>query len=764
MEIKEKVRIMWLLNHKTLRNFDLEQFTSMGITEIFTPKSFPYDEGNLSANIDYSLDENLTIPKHDLDLLNAQDWYGNPSPEAWQAANRHFDIVMLGFFPKQILAATTHFNGMIILRVFGLARGYSYTRLLYREAGVQGVEKLYRLGHRFRFGVAYEHLPQCEGEFFQRRQCFLPVGLATGKNQNEWTGTERKILFICPRIETSSYFNQIYHQFLHDFKGFQYTIAGAQPIKVHNPDVTGFLEQEEHDSNMRLHRVMFYHSTEPNHIHYHPFEAIQSGMPLIFMANGMLDILGGKDLPGRCISIREARKKITRILNDDWRLIESIKKSQQRLLDKVSSHNCTIPFQKAFSNILHELHMLKQNSQQKNRQKHIAIIIPVSYGGGSLRGTIALANALATGSQLSDENIKITIGHLDDPLLYSEESFSCLHPKITRRTFKWKTIDAQTARRAIAYAGHIDWVPTEEFYNVPDDGINQFLDCDLWLFISDRLYKPLLPIRPYILMVYDYLQRYIPFLSSGSEQSFINAARQANAILVTTQFTRNDAIHYAGVRPDKVHQMPVLIPGASGCTHQTSSSSNDKTYFVWATNASLHKNYEKAFLALKYYYEDLDGKLMCHVTGVNSNNLLNKSFPHLDRVVDIYNQSPLIQNNTIFHGDLSETAYRETLGNAAFLWHPTKIDNGTLSIVEAAQMGITSLSNDYPPMRETVMQFNLNISWMDANNPQNMARQLKWMEEYYPEVQQNQLDTEVIEQGFTKKTAIDYWKVVQTCL
>ncbi|MBK4362206.1 hypothetical protein GWK90_08370 [Candidatus Hamiltonella defensa] len=47
--------VMWLINHTTLRAFELEQFKHFGVKEIFLPKTFPYDEGNLSASITYAL-------------------------------------------------------------------------------------------------------------------------------------------------------------------------------------------------------------------------------------------------------------------------------------------------------------------------------------------------------------------------------------------------------------------------------------------------------------------------------------------------------------------------------------------------------------------------------------------------------------------------------------------------------------------------------------------------------------------------------------
>lgn len=46
-----KNRVLWLLNHSTLRSFEIPQLIESGIEEIYLPKKFPYDEGNLSASI-----------------------------------------------------------------------------------------------------------------------------------------------------------------------------------------------------------------------------------------------------------------------------------------------------------------------------------------------------------------------------------------------------------------------------------------------------------------------------------------------------------------------------------------------------------------------------------------------------------------------------------------------------------------------------------------------------------------------------------------
>ena len=69
----------------------------------------------------------------------------------------------------------------------------------------------------------------------------------------------------------------------------------------------------------------------------------------------------------------------------------------------------------------------------------------------------------------------------------------------------------------------------------------------------------------------------------------------------------------------------------------------------------------------------------------------------------------LLREKLDFKGELPEEEYAAILAGAAFLWHPALIDNGSFSLVEAAQLGVPALSSDYPPIREMEQQFDLRI-------------------------------------------------------
>lgn len=759
------LRVLWLLNHSSARKFEIAMLKKIGVKQIFTPKSFPADPSFRSASVDYSEDQYLEIPAAELAVLNNADWYQGATPDAWKIANEYFDIV---FFivsqPEVLINISKYFHGLVLWRTYGLEKTMSYGRVAEHFNQFKNLQKI---GSRLYFGEAYPHLADIEPEILKSRRIYLPLGMANPTLLNNWEGREKHIYFVCPDIGFNPYYKKIYNAFCSSFQGINYVIAGAQPIRVDDPNVLGYVTNEQHAHNMAQSRVMFYHSQEPNHVHYHPFEAIRAGMPLVFMAGGMLDTMGGVGLPGRCKTIEEARQKIERIIGDDWALIDRIRTSQHILLEGMKPENCEPAWREGFARLERDLDEWRKQQAERPIQiqrKKIAVVLPVNYRGGSLRGALALAKALYLGSRQWAEDAEITFVHPDDPATYSDDVFCDLPEDIKRRTFQWKILSMPESRRAMRYAGFQGWEPDQSNYLVPDDGMQQLLDCDLWVIVSDRLMHPVLPIKPVVLMVFDYLQRYVDLLSHGADMPFLNAARHATRVLVTTQFTEQDAIQYAGVNPQKVRKVPMLPPEFPFEHTVTTADAQWKPFFLWATNAAPHKNQGQAAEALQIYYEELDGSLDCRVTGVNSKGMLISELPHLRAMADIFSMSKLMRKRIKWMGELPEGQYWRLLSKASFIWHPGRVDNGTFTVIEAASVGVPALSSDYPAMREIDQQFSLNLCWMKSDSPRQMAERLKRMESELPELKKclpslNELALQRIEHH-----AKAYWQEVRTCL
>jgi glycosyltransferase involved in cell wall biosynthesis len=272
---------------------------------------------------------------------------------------------------------------------------------------------------------------------------------------------------------------------------------------------------------------------------------------------------------------------------------------------------------------------------------------------------------------------------------------------------------------------------------------------------------PLLPLKPYALVVFDYIQRYQPVIPAGGDMPFLLAARNASGVLVTTKFTRDDAAQNAGIDPRLIHLVPHMIPIFG---EQERSSGKPEDYFVWPTNIAAHKNHFNALSALRLYYEDLGGSLKCRVTGVNPQDILSGKFEHLAREKAIFDSSRALKRNLVMTGELPDTVYQKHVAEAQFVWHTAVIDNGTFAAVEAACVGVPTLSSRYPAMEEMNEMFGLNVTWFDQNDPRQMALGLKRMESEARRLRSNLPSRKSLEAKGVEHAAPSYWRAVRACL
>ena len=729
-------RIFWGINHTTLRRFEAKLIAHLGY-ELFLPKVIPLDEANRSASVDYSYDATLTIPAEDLAILNQQDYYNQPlgKPQI-DLLNRHFDAAIIAFFPVIFDQFVRFFRGRILLRPFGLAKGYSYGGLCRDNLPVDFFSVLEKARNRFYFAQAFPMLSSVEHGLFFNRAITLPLGLPEVVKPDSWNGKVPKLLFVCPRINTSPYYTRIYDEFKKEFGEFPHVIAGAQPIAVgDDASVSGFVPRETLNEWMQSHRVMYYHGTEPRHLHYHPLEAIQAGMPLVFMKESMLYELGGRDQPGACESVTEAREKVRRLLAGDFGLATTIVDRQRRILDHFSWDYCVPEWKRILSE-----RVFADNATQLVRRRKIGVFLPIAYRGGSLNIAINQALMLKKGSEAAGEGIDVVFSYVRGDYDRVRDFRRLTENGITLRETLWRQIakeELQIANKFLGVQKRLD----APIYIYPSDGASNFLDCDFWYIISDRTSHPLAPMRPYSVFVTDCLQRHTPELFGAHyEAGFHGTTRHAALVLCSMPFNRDDLVQYVGIAEPKIAQFPLEfnplpIPAISHPRDEVRA----RAYFIWTTNASMHKNHEVALRGIQRYFERLDGQFDVVATGVDTDkfNLKNepeKATDYVNRIRAQLKRSKALAKRIKWMGNLDQDEYVGVLSNSQFLFHPTLIDAGTLSAAEAAGFGVPTLSNDYPPMRFYDHRFSLGIQFFDGTDENDIARALKDAETRLPEL------------------------------
>ena len=344
-------RVLWICNHATLMDVECRLLHKLGF-EVFVPKVLG---DNRSSTVSYEFDKSLTVPPDVLEKINKFDFYHNHwTKEIKILVNKYFDIAFCVNVYPALFNLVKSFSGKIVLRAFGYESNINYeqtTRCTPKVHGLRHLFKpreivydnemmrqLYKIRDRFFLGVAYRQIIPNETPFFRQRSIFLPLGMPQSiwRKQGTWRGGGDKIMFVCPSIE-NPYYNNIYNDFNKNFGDLPHLIFGAQ-TRAYPEDKTivGYLDRPEFDKYMQKYPVMFYHSMEPRHLHYHPLEAVCYGMPLVFMAGGILEDFGGANQPGLCHSFDEAHDKLSRILNGDKKLVNDILLHQKKILNDVS--------------------------------------------------------------------------------------------------------------------------------------------------------------------------------------------------------------------------------------------------------------------------------------------------------------------------------------------------------------------------------------------------------------------------------------------
>ncbi|MFH1152917.1 MAG: hypothetical protein V1793_03785 [Pseudomonadota bacterium] len=739
----EGKQVLWLLNWSPVRQSDWDRLIELGFSRIFCPIPFRF------SGFQDGRARPTGVPVEVLEILDSQDWYGPVNRGVWDKINQYFDIVVFRMEKHLVSAISRFFKGTAVMRILGRTSGVSYTDMLYDKVGITGVDRIRRMGDRFWIASVFDCMHPGEGRLFRQRHLFLPWVQYSGGGQG---GEERRILFACPHITTCSQASESYRRFLKDFEGLPYIILGGQALGVPDPNVLEPGPGGEYRDIIRSARVMYCGAQEDEPVDDYVFEAMGSGVPIVFAVGGMLDRIGGKGLPGRTKTAVRARRMIESLLYGNWRLAERIRKSQDALF--MARASVARAWEQGVGRIMKGIGPVTVPGRPG--KKKIAVILPSAHHGGSVRGALLLAEAVYRGSRQAGEPADVVFGHLDSPS-YTDNMFDGIPEKISRRAFSWKITDNGTARLALYYAGH-DTSLKHPCYCMPDDAINNFLDCNLWIIISDRIPAPLLPLRPYMIMVYDYIQRFYPF-PGEEDMLFLDAAREADGVLFTTKFTLDNGLQYAGISPEKTYRVPMLSTVRNS---RPLSRDIKKPMFVWPTNLSLHKNHVQAFRALRIYYDELNGGLECWITGFGTQNLLEGLAPHLTPLTEIVQASPQMKQKIRFKGELSDFLYRRTLASARFLWHTATADNGTFSVLEADSLGVPALSSHYPAMMEMAGQYGLSIEWFDVTRPDEAARELKRMEA----ITRKRPDTPLVNPGANRmeQAAIHYWEAVRSCL
>lgn len=347
----------------------------------------------------------------------------------------------------------------------------------------------------------------------------------------------------------------------------------------------------------------------------------------------------------------------------------------------------------------------------------VGVLLPRAHvAGGVKRATLMIVELLLSGASAQDQEISLVLGINGDPVTFLDGQRALPDPRITVRAIRFQKVSETEAQAVMSLQG--DSLPDSgepgRWAVVRDDGPDM-LDCDVWLQITTRVggesdVLPLVPVRPVVLVPFDFLEAYgFALPSDPAWRGSRRVVRSVSRILVSTSETGRDAIAYMGCPAERVVLTPVeFFRESHSCEGQSESpaTASRSTYIVWVTNASRHKNASRIVAAL-IRVARANPDFRCIVVGYGSE--------------DLADGIEIPREQVSLRGYVSEAEYCHLLAGSRFLLHGATHDNGSYSPLDAALHGVPSVCSDYPAMREVMRSAGLACSWFDPFDISDIA-------------------------------------------
>lgn len=332
--------IFYLFGHKTLTEFELPILIENNFGIFLSKNLASLDKSqSIYTNI-YRYDYTLkNINKNDLDKLNNIDWFSNKcvSNEIMNILNNNFKFIFITLLTSGNLLdqLVSEYKGTICYRFFGLQGNYSYKPLIdkYISSNIKYI---------FSYPEIYNYEITLKDNFFNSNNSHvIPLGIPDYilKYQKTYNPSNNKICFVCSKINNCSYYTKIYNNFINDIGNkYQYTLLGKNNEKLQDPNKMNNLNDDDYYKTISKCKLLYYHSKEKRHLHYHPLEAIIIGIPIIFYEESLLNSYLSNS-PGKCKNINEVYLKIDSVMNNNFDLINKIICEQNKIIERIKIEN-----------------------------------------------------------------------------------------------------------------------------------------------------------------------------------------------------------------------------------------------------------------------------------------------------------------------------------------------------------------------------------------------------------------------------------------
>lgn len=366
----------------------------------------------------------------------------------------------------------------------------------------------------------------------------------------------------------------------------------------------------------------------------------------------------------------------------------------------------------------------------------VFLFLQIPYGAGVWEATKDLLRDLV--------EINRTRGLLELTVGLHEDQFDTrsLEESASELTVKWiRLIPITRSEVERVYGTPPDFLAdrSEDRFSFPNGAARTALEADALFALVDRFSLPLLPARPYGVVVYDMIQRRVP---EGFDRPFFHSAavgiaptvRGASMVLVTSPQTRDDVVAEYGLDPERVRLAPLSCnPGRrfDGLTPEHVALPREP-FILNVTNWARHKGGEviiRAHARLKETLgEDTPLLVLCgwNTHFFSPTYASEYDIAHSKQVRQLVVDLGLREGKDIaFLGFINDCQLLDLYQRCRLVVNAALYDNGSFSLPEGAYFGRPTVSSDYPAAKFLCERFQVPVHLFRTGDADDCARAIR---------------------------------------
>ncbi len=364
----------------------------------------------------------------------------------------------------------------------------------------------------------------------------------------------------------------------------------------------------------------------------------------------------------------------------------------------------------------------------KNGATKALLFLQIPWGGGNWEHTRELVSAL--------DRICKHDGRLHFELaIHVEQTGTVGLPKDIRvHHCRFNLIDRKSAMQLGADVTSQLMNRNEEFFCFLSGAAEAALGADVWLGLSDRFPLPLLPARPYGVVVHDMIHRHVPEAFNAAyfrnlHRGVRPTLRHADLIITTSEPTKSEVVAEYGIPSERVVVVPVACePHRRFADLPTGLVPLPRRKFLLnVTNASPHKGADSMLQACARLKQRLgpDAPLLV-LCGINTQFLSARHRQNGPafwmQCRELQRQLGLVEGqDVVFLGPVTDIELKDLYSRCQAVVNAARYDNGTYCLIEAAWFGKPIVSTCYPGVQSLVERFGLPVRFVAVNDPDALA-------------------------------------------